>query len=86
MNSFLFTANESFILFEEIKGYITTLSENYHNTLITKLNNNQANILKSAIIYFNSSNTTLFEIKKYNYPFLTRGNINNIHYEYYPRR
>ena len=70
MNSIGFLANESFYIFEEKNGFRTSLSKDYYHVFITSINNYAVNTFKSAIIYFNSSNNILFEIKKYNYPFL----------------
>ena len=72
MNSIGFLANESFFFFEEKIEYITYASSYYDNIFITSLNNYMANSFKNAIIYFNSSNNILFEIKKYNYSFLDK--------------
>ena len=83
MNSIGFLANESFLLFEENIKDETTISNNYYHVFITTLNNYDVNTFKSAIINFNSSNYTLFEIKKYNYPFLYRDRKININYEYF---
>ena len=67
MNSFGIFANESFILFEEKYEDVFSLSQYYENAFITTFNNYEVNVVKRAIIYFNSSNDILFEIKKYNY-------------------
>lgn len=69
INSIGIGANESFYLYEEKKSYITSISsKEYQNYYITKTNNYDTQSFKSAIIYFNSTNRILFEIKKYNFP------------------
>ena len=83
MNSFGIFANESFILFEEKYEDVFSLSQYYENAFITTFNNYEVNAVKRAIIYFNSSNDILFEIKKYNYSFFHRDNKKDLHYEYY---
>ena len=75
LNSIGIWANESFFVYEEEKKYKTTVSNtpfsnSYQNIFITKLNNYSPNSYKSAIIFFNSTNNILFEIKKFNYSFL----------------
>ena len=69
INSIGIGANESFNIFEEKKEYKTSISfRGYQNYYITKNDNNAINIFKSALIYFNSTNKVLFEVKKFNYP------------------
>ena len=72
MNSIGFLANESFLIYEENTEYSTSMISKFDNIFITTLNNYAPNIFKSAIIYFNTSNDILFEIKKYNYSFLNK--------------
>ena len=68
MNSIGIGANESFNIFEEKKEYDTSISfRGYQNYYIIKYDNYAPNIFKSALIYFNSTNKVLFEVKKYNY-------------------
>ena len=72
MNSIGFLANESFFIHEEKKEEETSILSHYHHFFITTLDSYAVNTFKSAIIYFNSSNNILFEVKKYNYPFLDK--------------
>ncbi len=82
MNSIGFLANESFLLYEvQSDNLITQISKKYFRAFITTLDNYALNIIKSAIIYFNSTNNILFEVKKYNYPFLEKNDGPN--YEYF---
>ena len=68
INSIGIGANESFNIFEEKKEYKTSISfRGYKNYYITKYDNNAPNTFKSALIYFNSTNKVLFEVKKFNY-------------------
>ena len=69
MNSIGFGADENFIFYEqkrEVDNFI--FKKDYTNTFITKMNNYAPETFKNAIIYFNSTNEILFQIKKYNYP------------------
>ena len=82
LNSIGIWANESFFVYEEEKRYKTSVSNTpfsnrYQNIFITKLNNYSPNSYKSAVIFFNSTNNILFEIKKFNYSFLA-GNSEEI--------
>ena len=73
MNSIGIGANESFNLFEEYKDYLTYTSFiGYQNNYITKFDNNNPNIFKSALIYFNSTSNILFEVKKFNYSIFSK--------------
>ena len=69
LNSIGIGANELFFFYEEKKSYETKISSTkYQKYYITKTNNYETNSFNSAIIYFNSTNKILFEIKKYNFP------------------
>ena len=68
MNSIGIGANDSFLFDEQEKSFITSIStRGYQNYYITKTNNLAPQIFKSIIIYINSTNNILFEVKKYNY-------------------
>ena len=68
MNSMGIGANETFLFYEEEKDYQTSISnKGFQNIYITKTDNYKPENFKSIIIYFNSNNNILFQIKKFNY-------------------
>ena len=67
MNSIGIGANESFLIYEQEKGYKSVSTFRFQNYYITKTKNYFPEIFKNIIIKFNSTNEILFEIKKYNY-------------------
>ena len=69
MNSIGIGANAPFFIFEQQKNYDILISSfNYANIYITKQNNLSPENYKTAIIYFNTTNNILLQIKKYNFP------------------
>ena len=68
MNSIGIGANDSFIFNEQEKSYENRIiNKGLQNYYITKTNNNSPEAFRSIIIYINSNNNILFEVKKFNY-------------------
>ena len=66
MNSIGIESNEKYLLFEKEIGHQTKIAKKeYINVYFTKYNNLEPHIFKKAIIFYNSTNEALFEIKKF---------------------
>ena len=84
MNSIGIGSSESFFFYEQESSSEKKISKKgYQNYYITKINNYIPQDLKSIIIYINSTNDVLFEVKKFNYSIFTTDVYTSPDYEYF---